>query len=76
MAAKAKQLVSATATKPKTVRASISFPAEVYKALEDIAKEKKVSVAWIVRDAAEQYASQRWPLLSADIGRVATDGAQ
>lgn len=49
---------------PRTVRASISFPAEVYKALEDIAKEKKVSVAWIVRDATEQYVAQRWPLLS------------
>jgi metal-responsive CopG/Arc/MetJ family transcriptional regulator len=49
---------------PKTVRASVGFPAELYKALEDIAKEKKVSVAWIVRDAAEQYIAQRWPLLS------------
>lgn len=46
---------------PKTVRASVGFPAEVYKALEDIAKEKKVSVAWIVREAAEQYVARRWP---------------
>ncbi len=38
-----------------TVRASISFPSAVYKALEDLAKQHKVSVAWIVRDAAERY---------------------
>ena len=75
MTAKAKRLVS-TATEPKAVRASISFPAEVYKALEDIAEEKKVSVAWVVRDAAEQYVTQRWPLLIANTGRAATDGAQ
>ena len=64
MSAKAKRPVS-TPPEPKTVRASIGFPAEVYKALEDIAKEKKVSVAWIVRDATEQYVARRRPLLSA-----------
>lgn len=53
-----------TPSESKTVRTSIGFPAELYKALEDIAKEKKVSVAWIVRDAAEQYVAQRWPILS------------
>jgi metal-responsive CopG/Arc/MetJ family transcriptional regulator len=37
------------------VRASISFPADTYHALEGIAKEKKVSLAWVVRDAAEKY---------------------
>ena len=75
MTAKAKRLIS-TATESKTVRASISFPAEVYKALEYIAKERKVSVAWIVRDAAEQYTTRRWPLLSGNHGRAAPDGAQ
>jgi predicted DNA-binding protein len=39
----------------KFVRASISFPAEIYETLEDIAKQKKVSLAWVVRDAAEKY---------------------
>lgn len=39
----------------RTVRASISFPADVYAELERIADEKKVSLAWVVRDAAEQY---------------------
>ena len=38
-----------------TVRASISFPADLYKSLEEKARQKKVSLAWIVRDAAEKY---------------------
>jgi predicted DNA-binding protein len=37
------------------VRASIGFPAELYRALERIAKRKKVSLAWVVREAAEKY---------------------
>jgi metal-responsive CopG/Arc/MetJ family transcriptional regulator len=37
------------------VRASISFPAALYETLEVIAKKKKVSMAWVVRDAAERY---------------------
>ena len=37
------------------VRASISFPATLYETLEDIAKQKKVSMAWVVRDAPERY---------------------
>ena len=37
------------------VRASISFPSALYETLEDIAKRKKVSLAWVVRDAAERY---------------------
>lgn len=41
-----------------TVRASISFPADLYKALEEKARQKKVSLVWIVRDAAEKYLDQ------------------
>ena len=37
------------------VRASISFPPDLYETLEDLAKQKKVSLAWVVRDAAEKY---------------------
>jgi hypothetical protein len=37
------------------VRASISFPPDIYQTLEEIAKQKKVSLAWVVRDAAEKY---------------------
>lgn len=46
----------------KTARASISFPAVVYDDLERLAAAKKVSIAWIVRDAAEKYIADQWPL--------------
>jgi hypothetical protein len=46
-----------------SVRASISFPSDIYHTLEDIARKKKVSLAWVVRDAAEQYIEAKWPLL-------------
>ena len=49
-------------TSTAAVRASISFPPDVYKTLEDIAKEKKVSLAWVVREAAEKYIAEKWPL--------------
>jgi predicted DNA-binding protein len=44
------------------VRATISFPPDVYETLETIAKEKKVSLAWVVREAAENYIADKWPL--------------
>ncbi len=44
------------------VRATISFPPEIYETLEAIAKQKKVSLAWVVREAAEQYIGEKWPL--------------
>ncbi len=47
-----------------TARASISFPGEVYSELEKIADEKKVSVAWVVRDAVEKYIADRYPLFA------------
>ena len=37
------------------VRATISFPPDLYESLEEIATQKKVSLAWVVRDAAEKY---------------------
>jgi hypothetical protein len=37
------------------VRASISFPPDLYETLEALAKQKKVSLAWVVRDATEKY---------------------
>lgn len=44
------------------IRASISFPPDIYSTLESIAKEKKVSLAWVVREAAEKYIADKWPL--------------
>ncbi len=44
------------------IRASISFPSDTYQTLEEIARQKKVSLAWVVREAAEQYIANKWPL--------------
>jgi hypothetical protein len=43
-------------------RASVTFPIDLYRTLEQIAKQKKVSVAWVVREAAEKYVAEQWPL--------------
>ena len=40
-------------------RASVTFPTHLYHALEEIARLKKVSVAWVVRDAAERYIAEQ-----------------
>ena len=48
---------------PKTTRASVSFPSEIYEELERLAAAKKVSLAWVVREAAEKYLADQWPLL-------------
>mgnify|MGYP000002788817 CR=1 FL=1 len=47
----------------RSSRTSVSFPIDLYRTLEQIAKQQKVSVAWVVRDAVEKYVSDRWPLL-------------
>ena len=47
-----------------SIRATISFPSEIYQTLEDIARQKKVSLAWVVREASEQYIADKWPLLA------------
>jgi len=47
------------AQNPSLVRASISFPPDLYGTLAEIAKRKKVSLAWVVRDAAERYVADR-----------------
>ena len=53
------------------VRASISFPPGIYETLESIAREKKVSLAWVVREAAEQYIGSKWPLFKRKTGERA-----
>jgi predicted DNA-binding protein len=50
-----------------TVRATISFPPDVYETLDNIAKEKKVSLAWVVREATEKYIADRWPLFQGKV---------
>jgi metal-responsive CopG/Arc/MetJ family transcriptional regulator len=48
----------------RTHRTSVTFPLELYKTLEQIADQQKLSVSWVIRDAAEKYVSDRWPLLA------------
>ena len=50
------------------VRITISFPPDVYQTLGEIAREKKVSLAWVVREAAEQYIGEKWPLFKRNTG--------
>ena len=52
----------ASARGTAAVRATISFPRELYGTLGEIAKRNKVSLAWVVREAAEQYLGEKWPL--------------
>jgi hypothetical protein len=49
---------SLKAHRKAAVRASITFPPDLYEALEQIAQQKKVSLAWVVRDAAEKYVAR------------------
>ena len=50
-------LKTATGEPAETLRASVSFPEIDYRRLEKIADEKKVSVAWVVREAVNEYLS-------------------
>ena len=59
-----KKLKSSSA--PATPRASVSFPPDLYNTVEQIARQKKVSVAWVVREATEKYVADQWPLLRQD----------
>lgn len=48
--------------KPRAARASASVLPDLYRTLQDVAKQKKISVAWVIRDAAEKYIVDQWPL--------------
>ena len=45
-------------------RTSVGFPSDLYRTLEQIAEKQKVSVGWIVRDAAEKYVAEQYPLFA------------
>jgi hypothetical protein len=46
----------------KTVRASVGFPERAYAQMEKLAAAKKVSLAWVVREAVDKYLEDQWPL--------------
>lgn len=57
-----KRRITGTMKDAPAPRASVTFPLDLYRTLEQIAKQKKVSVAWVVRDATEKYVADQWPL--------------
>lgn len=63
MASKTK-LTAKARKQSKSVRTSVSLPRELHKTLGLMAKAKKVSVAWVIRDAAEKYVGEQWPLFN------------
>lgn len=48
----------------KAPRQSVTFTPEIYAELERLAKEKKVSIAWVVREATERYIAEQYPLFN------------
>lgn len=54
----------AGAGKPRPVRVSVSIDANDYADIKTIARNGRVSVAWVVRDAVARYLDSRTPLLS------------
>ena len=56
--------------KKTTVRTSVTLSADDYSELERIAEKKKVSVAWVVRDAVDSYLNQEAPLLRNERNRT------
>src|SRR3984893_19095207 len=57
----AKRKEKSESVEDSSVRATISFPPDMYQTLEGIAREKRVSLAWVVREAADQYIADKWP---------------
>ena len=46
------------------VRMSVSVDATDYAELKEVAEEKRVSIAWVVRDAVAAYLDARTPLFA------------
>ena len=49
--------------RPRSARATVSITTDTYSAIQAIAKQKKVSAAWVIRDAVDKYVAEQWPLL-------------
>ncbi len=51
----------------------MTFPPGQYKILADLARQNKVSIAWVVRDAVDKYVADKWPLFAAHEGALRHD---
>jgi len=49
--------------RPRSARATVSIAPDTYQTIQAIAKQKKVSAAWVIRDAVDKYVAEQWPLL-------------
>ncbi len=49
--------------KTRSVRVTVSLPRDVHRTMEALANAQKVSISWVMRDAAERYLADKWPLL-------------
>ena len=49
-----------------SVRVSVSFAAVDYAEIKGIAKDKRVSTAWVIREAVTSYLDARTPLFARD----------
>ena len=50
------------------VRVTIGFSPDMHGTLERIARDKKVSLAWVVRNTMDMYVAEKWPLLFKHLG--------
>lgn len=60
-------MVRHTAEK-KTVRTSVTVSEDDYRDMEQIAERKRVSVAWVFREAVHQYLTREFPMLRKEEG--------
>lgn len=68
---KYKPIVSVAAG-PSGTRLSVTLPAAHYRKMKSVAAKKKVSVAWVMRDAVDHYlAAHGDPASGAQSGRLA-----
>ena len=58
----------ATAKKRSTsIRLSITLPKQQHKEIDLLSKRKRVSLAWVIRDAVDQYLRSAGPVVSESI---------
>jgi hypothetical protein len=66
------QMAARAGGKPKgdaMPRMSVSFPADVYILLADLATKKKVSIGWVGREAVDNYLSDQSPLFGSGLAK-------
>ncbi|MCI0451704.1 MAG: ribbon-helix-helix domain-containing protein [Candidatus Latescibacteria bacterium] len=60
-----RRVPSFSAPAERTIRASVSLPGDQYEELDRLAHLQRVSLAWIVREAVQEYLARRLPTTGA-----------